>query len=219
MGSLGLSSSRWAELSAEPQSVTAHVPAPGLKTSFAIFSGVHLPTDHGHHARAPKALTTQCHGRLSEQEWQREGIKLPGTVSVGGRSEAPPQDKHPQCVSQVRASAKLLNRSGEATQSEDGDTSADAAQQLWRGRRGAGDQGTISKILLGSYCLINLLRGFPWVLSKVEKRGIMRLMLSVHQSSPKPDSPGPCRGLCRKTWWAGIWRFTKSWDRRRGALG
>lgn len=85
-----LSSSRWVELSAEPQSVAAHVPTPGLRTSFATFSGVHLPSDHGHHCRAPKALTTQCPGTLSEQERQREGIKLPGVVSVGGRSEDPP---------------------------------------------------------------------------------------------------------------------------------
>lgn len=188
-------------------------PAPGLRTSFATFSGVHLFSDHGHHSRAPKALTTQCPGRLSKQEWQREGIRLPGLVSVGGRSEDPPLDKHPQCVSQVRASAKLLNRSGAATQSEDGDTSADTVQQLWMGRRGAGDQGAISKILLGSYCLINLLCGFSWVLSTDEMRGIMRLMLSVHQSSPKPDSPGPCREVYRKNWSAGIWRFTKAWDR------
>lgn len=130
---------------------------------------------------------------------EREGIKLPGTVSVGGRSEAPPQDKHPQCVSQVRALAKLLNRSGAATQSEDGDTSADTVQQLWRRRSGgAGDQGTISKILLGSDCLINLLRGFPWVLITDEMKGIMRLMLSGHQSSPKSDSPGPCRQLVQE---------------------
>lgn len=106
----------------------------------------------------------------SKPERPREDIELPGVVRAGGRSKAPPLDKHPQCVSQVRASAKLLNRSGAATQSEDRDTSADTVQQLRRGRRGAGGQGTICKIFLGFYCLINLLHGFSWVLSMNEMR-------------------------------------------------
>lgn len=85
----------------------------------------------------------------SNREWQREGIELPGVVSAGGRSKAPPLDKHPQCVSQVRTSAKLLNRLGVATQSETGATSADTAQQLQRGRQRRGK--LVTRTLLAKY--------------------------------------------------------------------
>lgn len=38
-----------------------------------------------------------------------EGFKLPSS-STGRKVRAPPLDKQPQCVFQVRASAKLLSR-------------------------------------------------------------------------------------------------------------
>lgn len=61
---------------------------------------------------------------------------MPGLARAGRRSEAPPLDKHPQCVSQVRVSAKLFNRSCPATQSEDRDTSADTGPAAVEGEKG-----------------------------------------------------------------------------------
>lgn len=143
---------------------------------------------------------------------------MPGIARAGGRSKAPPLDKHPQCVSQVRASAKLFNRSCRPPSQRKGTLLQTQAQQPWRGRKGSWSPG--------HYCINTLeLKSSPWLFlsAKHEQDGEHHGagLLSARQGSPKPDPLGHaerCGGKLVGTVQAPMLRGSVSWDRRRRAL-
>jgi len=126
----------------------------------------------------------------SNRRWQRGSIELPGIARAGGRSKAPPLDKQPQCVCQVRASAKLFNRSYGPPSQRTGNFCRHRSSSCDRGKRVAGHQGRCINTLE----LLLLNRSSPWLFlgakhEQDEEHHEVEL-LSSHQSFPKLDALG-----------------------------